>query len=372
MYIWSCKAWPNFIYRPDVIEEKSRIFEMKHSVVNRLYSSLDFNTQKLISTQALASETLYSSRIEGIDLHAESIVDSISRQLGMQSTYDGKIDEIAQAVSKVTVDAVTNTREPMTTARLFEWHSLLMQSENIFGKPKEVGAFRKGPVFVVSGRTDNETIEFEGVPAERIAEEVNSLLSWIETDSSVPIVKSAIASFWFVTIHPFGNGNGRISRALSDFILTRFGDDSESRFFSISKVIDENRSMYYWRLKTLQNQNTSMDITEWIVWFIEAACIALDKASETFAKTVETTMMMNSEKARALNARQRDMVYRLVSGSFFGNLTNKKWMKMEKCQIATATRDLAELVQIGLLIRSEAGGRSTSYSLSPNYRDILK
>lgn len=372
MYIWSCKTWPKFSYRLDVIEEKCRIFEMKHSVVNRLYSSLDFNTQKLISTHALASETLYSSRIEGIELHADSIMDSISRQFGMESTYEGKVDEIAQAVSKVTIDAVTNTHEPMTLERLFEWHSLLMQSENIFGKPNEIGAFRKGPVFVVSGRTNKETIEFEGVPAERIAEEINSLLSWIETDNSTPIVKSAIASFWFVTIHPFGNGNGRMSRALSDFILARFEKDPKLHYMSLSKVIDENRNMYYWRLKTLQNQNTSMDITEWIVWFIEVACIALDKAQETFAKTVETTMMMNSEKTRALNARQRDMVYRMVSGTFFGNLTNRKWMKMEKCRIATATRDLTELVQIGLLIRSEAGGRSTSYSLAPNYRDVLK
>ncbi|MBR1582369.1 MAG: Fic family protein [Spirochaetales bacterium] len=372
MYIWSCKTWPEFSYRQDIIEEKCRIFAAKHSVMNRLYSSLDSDTQKQISTEALASETLYSSRIEGIELHADSVVDSISRQLGKESTYEGKADEIAEAVSKVTVDAVTNTQDPMTVERLLGWHSLLMKSESIFGKPMETGAFRNRPVFVVSGRQGNENIEFEGVPAERIEEEVSSLLKWIETDSCTPIVKSAIASFWFVTIHPFGNGNGRISRALSDFILSRFGDDRRLHYISISKVIDENRSMYYWRLKTLQNQNRSMDITEWIAWFIEAACIALDKASDRFAKTVETTMLMNSEMAKSLNARQRDMIYRLVSGTFFGSLTNKKWMKIEKCQIATATRDLTELVQTGLLIRSEAGGRSTSYELSPNYRDILK
>ena len=372
MYIWSCKEWPAFSYRKDIVGEKCGIFEMKHSLMNKLYSSLDDNTQKQISTEALASETLYSSRIEGIELHVDSIVDSISRQLGMESTHEGKTDEVAEAVSKVTIDAVTNTNEPMTVNRLFGWHSLLMQSENIFGKPEEIGEFRKGSVFVVSGKQGNETIEFEGVPAERIAEDVDSLLSWIETDNSAPIVKSAIASFWFVTIHPFGNGNGRISRALSDFILTRFEDDSRLRYMSISKVIDENRSIYYWKLRTLQNQNISMDITEWIVWFIEVASLALDKASDRFAKTVETTMLLNSEKAKKLNGRQRDMLYRLVSGSFYGNLTNKKWMKIEKCQVATATRDLTELVQIGLLIRSEAGGRSTSYSLSPDYRDILK
>ena len=372
MYIWSCKSWPEFIFNQERVDEKCKSFDMMLTVMDYIFSSLNAEQQKIFSAKALSRETLNSSRIEGIELHAESVLDSVSRQMGLASPYSGKTDTDAEAVSKVTVDAVTNTHNPLTVERLFEWHSLLMKSQSGLGKPKDIGCFRKGPVYVVSGRLGFEQILFEGVPAQRVADEVNTLLNWIETSNCNPIVKCAIASFWFVTIHPFGDGNGRISRAISDYILSRFKPGPLLYYMSLSEAICNNRSNYYRSINLLSNQNSSMDATEWILWFIDTALSALKTAFERLKTTINTISLMNSETVRDLNSRQRDMLYKLVSGSFFGKLTNSKWMAMEKCPVATATRDLAELVKKGILIRSESGGRSTSYTLSPDFREKLE
>lgn len=372
MYIWECGTWPDFTFDRERVEVKCKSFEMMLTVMDYVYSSLDVETQKSVRAKALSSETLYSSRIEGIELNKDSVINSFYRHLGIESAYSGKTDAAAEAVSKVTMDAVTNTKDPITPERLFEWQSFLMKSQSNFGKPKDTGCFRKGPVYVVSGRLGYEKIIYEGVPAQRVPEEIEALLRWIETDTCSPIVKSAIASFRFVSIHPFEDGNGRISRALSDYILARFKPGPPMYYMSLSEAIYNNRSGYYRSISRLSGQDNSTDATEWIIWFIDTALSALQTAFERYKTTIETISFMNSKTGLSLNNRQRDMMYRMISGSFFGNLTNGKWMKLEKCQIATATRDLSDLVKKGILIRSDSGGRSTSYTLSPDFKDRLK
>ncbi|MBR2281028.1 MAG: Fic family protein, partial [Spirochaetales bacterium] len=313
-------------------------------------------------------EALCSSRIEGLELNVDSVYSSVAKRLDLD--YQGKEfrDPYSAAVSEVVMDAVLD-HSPMSKDRICDWNRKLLENPKQHRQthlPK-AGHYRTGPVYVMSGNAfKGEAIEYEGVPSERVATEMQELIDWMNSDrEKSSVVKSAIASFWFVSIHPFGDGNGRISRALADYELSKAEAVKGFKYFSVSKALSDNRNLYYGHLKLLQNQSSSMDITKWILWYIDTVTFSVLEATAEFERTIRLTQLMASRQFLDLNARQNNMVYRLLSGTFFGKLTAEKYRKIERCESATATRDLSDLVGRGILVRSESGGRSTSYSLNP-------
>lgn len=256
---------------------------------------------------------------------------------------------------------VERALEPLTKARLFRWHALLFPRGETGFTTLVVGAWRKGPVEVVSGHMGRETVHFEAPPATRVDHEMELFLHWINHEKSIDlVVKAAIAHLWFVTIHPFGDGNGRIGRAIADLILAR-SENSSRRFYSLSAQIQRERKTYYATLE--KTQKGTLDITSWVEWFLNCLERAIHAALSTLDALLYKTEFLKSIAEVPLNERQRKMIHRILEG-FEGKLTTSKWAKITKCSQDTAYRDILDLVDQGILIKEAQGGRSTSYSLA--------
>ena len=370
-YIWECDRWPQFEYDSEQVSSELACFESVRDYADRIFSLMGKDAMQSIQIKAFSAEAISSSFIEGMNLHANSVYSSVAKRLDVDLQLKGKTDEYAFKVSEVVLDAVLN-HGPMTDQRLFEWNTKLIKGSYQV-KKTSYGSFRSGQVWVISGnRVGDETVEYEGLPPERIQHDMNVFLDWLNGENEKsPIVKSAIASFWFVAIHPFADGNGRISRAIADYVLYKMDETGRFKYFSISNAIEKNRNLYYGYLKLIQSQSNSMDVTKWILWYLDMATSAIRDSVSEFERTIRLTNLMNSDVMRGLNNREHDIMYRLLSGSFFGKLTSEKYRKIEKCESATATRDLSSLVKVGLLERSEDGGRSTYYKLAKNIESIL-
>ncbi|WP_233608178.1 Fic family protein [Nocardia stercoris] len=262
------------------------------------------------------------------------------------------------------LDAATNSDQPMSTERLFGWHTALFPTGRSGLHRLRVGAWRtdeSGPMQVVSGRVGREKVHFEAPPADRVDAEIARFLDWFNQDSDTPaVVKAGLAHLWFVTIHPFDDGSGRIARALGDLWLAR-SDESPRRFYSLSAQIQRDRHEYYTILEA--TQRGSLDVTEWLVWFLETLCRAIDAADRTVDDVLAKARFWHRWSEAALNPRQIMLLNRLLDGDDRKKLTSSRWAHLTRCSQDTALRDINELVHLGILTRSSAGGRSTSYEL---------
>ncbi len=370
-YIWESAGWPHFTYDAQVVSEFYEHYLYQKGSVDAIFSFLDNSARSLLTLKAIATETVKSSEIEGESISYDSVLSSVARHLDIALEIKARNDAYAQSVSMVVLDALQHD-ESLSMDRLLSWHKRLFQSVPPGLVPKHVGVWRTEPVYVMhhGGLGNGETL-YEGVPASRVPTEVALLIAWIDGQNEKrPLIKSALASLWFVLIHPFNDGNGRISRALADYVLTQ-GEQDNFHYFSLSKQIMDNRAQYYEQLALISGQKDSLDVTGWLIWYIGMAIQALTQARESFSTVVRRGQILRFLDPNQFNTRQVSMLIRLAENSFLGKLTKEKWMKILKCTAATAVRDINTLVANGLLIRSQEGGRSTYYTLDQQSLDSL-
>jgi Fic family protein len=326
--------------------------------------ALGFPLREEAVLQTLTEDVIKSSEIEGDILDKDQVRSSIARRLGMKAAALLSADHNVEGVVEMMLDATQGYQDELTQDRLFGWHASLFPTGRSGMRKIIVGAWRgekSGPMQVVSGRHGRERVHFEAPVAARLDAEMRAFLDWFYgADDTDQVIKAALAHLWFVTIHPFEDGNGRIARAIADMCLAR-SEASTQRFYSMSAQIRLERSAYYDILESTQKGD--LDITPWMQWFLGCLGRAVDGAEKTLAAVFRTADFWKQHSSASLNERQRDMVNRLLDG-FDGKLTSSKWAIIEKCSPDTALRDIADLIKRGILKKDEGGGRSTSYSLA--------
>lgn len=310
---------------------------------------------------ALTEELISSSAIEGIALNISSVRSSIARKLGIE--HDGLLteDHYVEGLVEVMLDAIGNAQAPLTKERLFGWHAALFPTGHSGMYKITVADWRQGdePMQVVSGAFGHEKVHYEAPPSSSVPHEMALFIDWCNTNRLSPFLMAAIAHLWFVSVHPFDDGNGRISRTLADLFLARM-DDDHARYYSMSAEINRNKKSYYDILERTQKGGT--DITAWILWFFECLESAITRASQTIGRTLEKAAYWNRFRNTDLNERQRKVVNRLWDG-FEGKLTSSKWAKMCSCSQDTALRDINDLIAKGMLRHSNESGRNANYLL---------
>ena len=319
------------------------------------------------SLSALTDDVIKTSAIEGEQLNVESVRSSIARRLGVDIGALAPVDRHVEGVVEMVLDATANCNAPVTRERLFGWHAALFPTGYSGLVRINVGGWRDaatGPMQVVSGPLGRQRVHFEAPSADRLASEADSFLAWANGASNeLPLIKAGLAHLWFVTLHPLDDGNGRIARAVGDLFLAR-ADGSPQRFYSLSAQIQRERKAYYDILERTQKQ--SLDVTEWLAWFLATLHRTVDQAQQALDAVLVTARLWQrwAEPGFApLNARQLKLVNRLLDG-FDGKLTSSKWAAIAKCSPDTALRDITDLLARGILRKSDAGGRSTSYVIA--------
>jgi Fic family protein len=370
-YIYQLPDWPRFTW--DQQRLASQLAAVRHRqgrLIGRM-QALGFPLREEAVLRTLTEDIIKSSEIEDEILDKSEVRSSIARRLGMDAAALPSAaaalpsaDRNVEGVVEMVLDATQKFADRLTGERLFGWHASLFPTGRSGMRKIVAGAWRddrSGPMQVVSGIEGRERVHYQAPAAGRLDAEMKFFLDWFNgEDDADPVMKAALAHFWFVTIHPFDDGNGRIARAIADMSLAR-SEGSSQRFYSMSAQIRRERDAYYDILETTQKRD--LDLTPWMEWFLGCLDRAFDGAEKTLAGIFRKAEFWNRHSAVSLNARQRDIVNRLLDG-FDGKLTTSKWALIEKCSPDTALRDIADLVQQGLLKKNEGGGRSTSYSLA--------
>jgi len=325
--------------------------------------ALGFALREEAVLHTLTEDVLKSSEIEGEILDKAQVRSSIARRLGMDIGALIPADRHVEGVVEMMLDATQGYDIPLTRERLFAWHAALFPTGRSGMTKIVVGAWRTadtGPMQVVSGPTGRERVHYEAPPAERLEAEMRAFLDWFNTNATLdPVVKAALAHLWFVTIHPFEDGNGRIARAIADMALAR-SEHSPRRFYSMSAQIRLERKTYYEQLEA--TQKSDLNVTAWLDWFLVCLDRAFDGAEGILASVLTKARFWEAHEPASFNARQRAMLNRLLDG-FEGKLTTSKWAVIAKCSQDTAGRDIDDLIKKGVLTKNAFGGRSTSYSL---------
>ena len=365
-YIYQSSGWPEFHWDSAALAPLLAEIHFKRGLLLASMTSLGFEAQQDSLVQTLVRDVTQSSRIEGEDLDEQQVRSSVARRLGIEMAGLPQASRDVDGVVEMMLNATQNFAQPVTEERLFAWHAALFPTGRSGMHRIEVGQWRTdelGPMQVVGGPLGQQTVHFEAPPAKQVGDEMRTFLNWLEKkEPGDPVVKAGIAHLWFLTIHPFEDGNGRIARALTDLLLAR-ADHRRERFYSMSAHIEQHRRNYYEILEQTQRR-TTLDITAWLVWFMQRLLGALGEAEIAFEKVRLKRCFWDSLGDTELNARQRRML-ELLFEEFYGKLKTEKYARMMKCSTATAQRDLADLVQKGALkLDSEAGGRSTGYVLN--------
>ena len=370
-YIHNLDTWPHFLWSNEAIS--AQLASVRHRqgrLVGRM-EALGFNLRTEAVLQTLTEDVVKSSEIEGEQLDKEQVRSSIARRLGLDIGALAAIDRDVEGVVEMMLDATQNYSKPLTEERLFDWHAALFPTARSGVRRITVGAWRtpaSGPMQVVSGPVGRERVHFEAPEAERLPQEMKVFLDWFEGRETLdPVLKAAIAHLWFVTIHPFEDGNGRIARAIADMALAR-SEVSPQRFYSMSAQIRLDRKDYYMILE--RTQKSDLDITPWVEWFLGCLDRAIAGAEQILANVLRKAHFWEAIAGQKLNNRQCNVINRLLDG-FEGKLTSSKWAKLTKTSADTALRDINDLVTRGILTRDESGGRSTSYSISKKDKDIF-
>ncbi len=359
-YIYEYSNWPNFTWNEKGIQELlGKVRHLQGKIFGQI-SSLGFSIKEATMLSALTLDVLKSSEIEGEILNYEQVRSSIARKLGLE--YAGMVysDRYVEGVVEMMLDATQNYLIPVDNERLFGWQSALFPTGRSGMHKIDVGCYRNDIMQVVSGPMGKEKVHFQAPPPEQVKKEMDVFLNWLNKDTKLDLViKSAIAHFWFIIIHPFDDGNGRVARALSDLLLAR-SDDSPQRFYSLSSQILLERKVYYSILQKVQHKDG--DITEWLMWFMNCLHRSLKSTEKTMNKVLYKADFWDKHKNTEINSRQRLMLNNLFDG-FEGKLKSSKWAKITKCSADTALRDIKALIEKGILRQEKSGGRSTNYEL---------
>lgn len=352
--------WPTF--RWDAAAVTTCLASVRHQqgrLAGRM-ESLGFPQREEALLATLTQDILKSSEIEGEFLDLEQVRSSLARRLGMDIGGLAPSDRHVEGIVELMLDATQNHTHPLTQERLLRWHAALFPTGWSGMSRIAVGAWRTGPMQVVSGPLGRERVHYEAPAAERLEAELRLFLTWFAEDSALDgVLRAALAHLWFVSIHPFDDGNGRIARALTDLSLAR-SEQSPQRFYSMSAQIQKERSAYYDILEATQKGD--LDITEWLFWFFACLGRAIEGAEVTLSQVLRKAHFWENYQHQPFNERQRKVLNQLLT-EFEGKLTSSKWARLTKTSPDTALRDITDLVARGILVRDTAGGRSTHYVL---------
>ena len=363
MYIHQLENWPEFIFdQAKLLPLLAEVRHLQGKLLGKM-QAIGFKLQEEASLQMLTYDVVKTSEIEGEKLDKSQVRSSIARKLGLDIGITAPKSRDVEGIVEIMLDATQNYHKPLTKERLFAWHAALFPTGRSGMQKINVARWRdesSGDMQVISGPIGKEKIHFEAPKFDRLEQEMHNFIKWYNTKSDMDLlIKSALAHFWFVTIHPFDDGNGRIARAIADMTLAQ-SEQSQQRFYSMSSQIQKERKAYYEILEKCQKGN--LDITAWLIWFLESLKHAI-KASDQMLEVVLTkARFWENNKDQAFNDRQRIIINCLLDG-FKGKLTSSKWAKIGKCSQDTALRDITNLLERGILQKDDAGGRSTSYFL---------
>lgn len=362
-YIHERADWPKFHWQQERLSNLlAQVRYDQGRLIGRV-ESLGFSLRAEAELRTLTQDILKSSEIEGEILDLDQVRSSVARRLGLDVGGLEPVDRHVEGLVEMVLDAGHRYQVPLTKERLFDWQAAMFPTGRSGMSRIVVGAWRdddKGPMQVVSGPVGREKIHFEAPAAERIDKEMTAFLDWLESDKDTDSVLAAgIAHLWFVTIHPFEDGNGRLARAIADMMLAR-SEKSHQRFYSMSTQIRLERQDYYRVLES--TQSGELDITIWLEWFLSCLSRAIQGAQATLRSVLRKAEFWNNLTTE-LHPRQKKMLNLLLEDKFHGKLTTSKWAKMTKCSQDTAYRDILQLLEIGALRKDPGGGRSTSYSL---------
>ncbi|HBN13643.1 MAG: cell filamentation protein Fic [Gammaproteobacteria bacterium] len=367
MWIHEHQDWPDFSWDAEALEAKLADCRYRQGRVLGRMENLGFELKREASLNTLTNDVVKSSAIEGENLNPTEVRSSIARRLGLDLAGLVPVSRDVEGIVEMMLDATQRFSKPLTRERLFDWHAALFPTGRSGMRKISVGQWRTedvGPMQVVSGPIGKEKVHFEAPDAGRLAEEMARFLVWFERRGDIdPVVKAGIAHFWFVTIHPFEDGNGRIARAIGDMALAR-ADGTPDRFYSLSTQIETERKQYYTQLE--HQQRASTDITPWLSWFLDCLGRAITSAETTLANVLFKARLWEELNQNPVNDRQRHVINRMLEDDFQGFMNTSKYARLAKCSNDTALRDIQDLKERGVLVQNPGRGRSTSYSLSDN------
>ena len=360
-YIYEYKNWTNFTWQESAINAIfGEVRNMQGKIIGQM-NTLGFATKEEATLTTLTLDVIKSSEIEGEKLDYDQVRSSIARKLGINIAGLLPANRNVDDVVEMMLDATQHFQNPLTNKRLFGWHSALFPTGYSGMHQIEVGQYRTGEMQIVSGAMGKEKLHYEAIPASKVDDEMDKFLNWFNDKSKIdPVLKAAIAHFWFIIIHPFDDGNGRIARAISDLMLA-CADGTTERYYSMSSQILIERKQYYEILQKVQH--SSGDITEWLDWFLHCLKNSILASQTTLKKIFQRTEFWKIHEKTTINERQRLVLNKLLEG-FEGKLKSSKWAKIAKCSPDTALRDIKDLIEKGILKQEQQGGRSTNYELT--------
>lgn len=364
MWIYEHQNWPNLSW--DIERLSSKLADIRYRqgrLLGRL-EGLGFELKQEASLNTLTHDVVKSSAIEGERLNAGEVRSSIARRLGIEIAGLVPASRDVEGIVELMLDATQQLSNPLTKDRIFDWHAALFPTGRSGMHRISVGSWRTldaGPMQVVSGPTGSEKVHFEPPSADRLETEMQTFLNWLNKSHDMdPVLKAGIAHLWFVTIHPFEDGNGRIARAISDLGLAR-GDGIPERFYSLSTQIASERKEYYDELE--KQQRSSPEISDWLDWFLDCLGRAITKAEMTLGNVLFKAKLWKKIDQKSINERQRWIISRMLEADVKGHMNTSKYAKLAKCSKDTALRDIQDLKEHGIFVQNPGGGRSTSYRL---------
>ena len=363
-YVWQASDWPSWRFDlASLARPLSDVSRAQGLLIGRL-ADVGMGLRGETTLSVLAEEVIKTSEIEGEQLNPASVRSSIARRLGVDIGVLAPVDPHVEGVVDMVLDATANCNAPITRERLFAWHAALFPTGYSGLSRIKIGSWRddaNGAMQVVSGPIGRQKVHFEAPSADSLADETDRFFEWVNgATNEPPLIKAGLAHLWFVTLHPFDDGNGRIARAIGDLLLSR-ADGSRQRFYSLSAQIQRERNAYYDILE--RTQKGSLDVTEWLAWFLDALHRAVEQAQQSIDAVLAKARFWQRWATTPLNPRQVKILNRLLDG-FEGKLTSSKWAVITKCSADTALRDINELLALDVLTKTAAGGRSTSYAMN--------
>ncbi len=365
MWIYEHPSWPNFTWNAESLTDKLADVRYRQGWLLGQMERLGFQLKREATLNTLTSDVVKSSAIEGENLKSEEVRSSIACRLGIPIAGLIPTSRHVEGIVEMMLDATQNFLKPLTKERLFDWHASLFPTRRSGMNRITVGEWRaldSGPMQVVSGPIGHERIHYEAPSAEKLETEMEAFLKWFEGQSNTdPVLKAGIAHLWFVTIHPFEDGNGRIARAIADMGLAR-ADGTSNRFYSLSTQIESEREEYYLQLE--RQQRGTLDITSWLEWFLVSLGQAISNAEQMLEGVLFKAQLWDKINQNPVNERQRLIINRMLESTFKGHMNTSKYAKLAKCSNDTALRDIQDLKTRGIFIQNPGRGRSTSYRIS--------
>ena len=368
MYIHETDSWPIFTWDRTRTDPKLAAINKATGYLDGILSAIGFDVKERAAVEAYTHDIVASSEIEGLLINSDQVRSSIARRMGIKITGEVPYGHYVEGIVEMMLDAVQGYDKPLTNDRLFGWHCCLFPGSRSGYEEINVGKYRVDEMSVISGALDREKVHYRAPSPDRVQKEMDVFLKWFN-DPSTPrdYIKSAVAHFWFVSIHPFDDGNGRIGRAIADMVLSQ-ADNSPRRYFSMSRQIGQEKNKYYDILERCQKGTT--DLTAWIEWYLDCMLRAIKGAEEMLSSILDKAVFWQNHSQADINERQRTIL-NIFLDEDKGKLTAKRWAKLAKVSPDTAVRDVQYLTEIGILVPEEGKVRNIAYGIKISDRKTL-